>query len=314
MVRGVTDWLDGCEHTPIAGVDGGAWVIDLPDRVVLHTTEGDTIEGAVATYTGSRDAPHFTVDLARRRKAQHLPLSASSTALAHPSGQPETNRVGRCIQIEIIGRAAQPSHTDDELQFLAGLLTGIQAAGVTFAWTAPEFHAYPPSMSLGAEPWRMSIAAWRQFNGICGHQHVPENAHGDPGAIDIQRVIALAADQPQEDDMSKSALVVDSHGWVWTLTPGALHLGRAHVPGPDDLAQILALDKFTGGAYLVTDVIQSWPDARVAAYLDVTPQDVKVAITPEDRAAIAQQVADLAKLTPAEVDELVKAFGSKLTG
>lgn len=310
----MTDWLDGCERTPIPGVTGGVWVIDLPDRVVLHTTEGDTIEGAVSTYASSHDAPHFTVDLARRRKAQHLPLSASSTALAHPSGQPETNRVGKCVQIEIIGRAAQPAHTDDELRFLAGLLADIQAAGVTFVWTAPEFHAYPPPMSLGTEPWRMGIPTWQQFNGICGHQHVPENQHGDPGAIDIQRIIALAAGQPQEDDMPKSVLVVDSHGWVWTLTPGALHLGRAHVPGPDDLAHILGLDQFTGGAWLATDVIQSWPDARVAAYLDVTPTTVKVEITPEDRAAIAQQVADLAKLTPSEIDELVRAFGSKLTG
>lgn len=116
-----------------------------------------------------------------------------------------------------------------------------------------------------------------------------------------------------EDDMPKTVLVVDSQHYVWSLTPCALQLGRAHVPGPDDLAHILGLDKFTGGAWLATDEILSWPDARIAAYLDVAPQDVKVAISPEDRVAIAQQVADLAKLTPAEIQQLVEAFGTALT-
>jgi hypothetical protein len=37
----------------------------------------------------------------------------------------------------------------------------------------------------------MSFAEWEAFKGICGHQHVPENDHGDPGNFPIKRLIEL---------------------------------------------------------------------------------------------------------------------------
>ncbi|MBQ1166153.1 hypothetical protein KBZ21_50035, partial [Streptomyces sp. A73] len=40
--------------------------------------------------------------------------------------------------------------------------------------------AYPSS--YGATKVRMSYSKWNNYRGHCGHQHVPENAHGDPGA------------------------------------------------------------------------------------------------------------------------------------
>ena len=39
---------------------------------------------------------------------------------------------------------------------------------------------------------RMSDAKWRAFTGICGHQHVPDNDHWDPGRLDVSRMLALA--------------------------------------------------------------------------------------------------------------------------
>jgi hypothetical protein len=38
----------------------------------------------------------------------------------------------------------------------------------------------------------MTNAQWNSFKGVCGHMHVPENGHGDPGAIDIESIMALA--------------------------------------------------------------------------------------------------------------------------
>ena len=35
---------------------------------------------------------------------------------------------------------------------------------------------------------RFSFADWDRFSGICGHQHVPENGHWDPGAINTVRL------------------------------------------------------------------------------------------------------------------------------
>ncbi|MDX6314897.1 MAG: hypothetical protein QOF44_4361, partial [Streptomyces sp.] len=39
---------------------------------------------------------------------------------------------------------------------------------------------------------RMSGRVWNGFKGVCGHCHVPENLHGDPGAIDFPTLIAYA--------------------------------------------------------------------------------------------------------------------------
>ena len=55
---------------------------------------------------------------------------------------------------------------------------------------APDFLPYPAS--YGASPARFTPEEWNHFVGICGHQHVPENVHGDPGNIDIQRVLRAA--------------------------------------------------------------------------------------------------------------------------
>jgi hypothetical protein len=59
----------------------------------------------------------------------------------------------------------------------------------------------------------MSGAQWQGFSGVCGHMHVPENDHGDPGAIDFPRIIALAQGTPttpsEEDDMTISAYDAD---------------------------------------------------------------------------------------------------------
>ena len=43
----------------------------------------------------------------------------------------------------------------------------------------PTFLPYPES--YGPTQVRMSPAQFARFEGICGHQHVPENTHGDPG-------------------------------------------------------------------------------------------------------------------------------------
>ncbi|MBD9700618.1 peptidoglycan-binding protein [Streptomyces sp. ID01-12c] len=42
----------------------------------------------------------------------------------------------------------------------------------------------------------MTGTQWNSFRGWCGHQHVPENDHGDPGSMDFGRVIELAKGGP----------------------------------------------------------------------------------------------------------------------
>jgi hypothetical protein len=45
----------------------------------------------------------------------------------------------------------------------------------------------------------MSKSIWEQFNGVCGHQHVPENKHWDPGAIAWARLIGTEMGHPSSD-------------------------------------------------------------------------------------------------------------------
>jgi len=39
---------------------------------------------------------------------------------------------------------------------------------------------------------RRGDRAWNVFKGVCGHCHVPENQHGDPGAIGFATLIEYA--------------------------------------------------------------------------------------------------------------------------
>ena len=67
------DWLPGWEQ--IEGNDSGAWSPGtLRPKLLLHTTEGATIEGAVAAYEKKDSWPHVTADPVRRRRAHHVPL------------------------------------------------------------------------------------------------------------------------------------------------------------------------------------------------------------------------------------------------
>ncbi|MBQ1164434.1 collagen-like protein, partial [Streptomyces sp. A73] len=43
---------------------------------------------------------------------------------------------------------------------------------------------------------RMSYSKWNNYRGHCGHQHVPENAHGDPGAFPMAAILNAAKGEP----------------------------------------------------------------------------------------------------------------------
>ena len=40
-------------------------------------------------------------------------------------------------------------------------------------------------------PLEFSNKQWKKFNGWCGHQHVPENKHWDPGSISVSNLMRL---------------------------------------------------------------------------------------------------------------------------
>lgn len=175
-----------------------------PNVTVLHTTEG----GGWPDYAGGSMAPTLTVMADKATKKlkvrQHFPLERSARALVNLPGGVETNTLND-INIELVG-TCDPAHKDGygaiywpdapewcyvELgKLLAELHRLFPAIRLVAGGKVVNGHwpAYPASINAN----RMSAAEWSNFTGICGHQHVPENVHGDPGALPIAKILAYA--------------------------------------------------------------------------------------------------------------------------
>jgi hypothetical protein len=178
--------------------------------VVLHTTEGRSLPD----YGGGASAPTLTAvpNIASRklRWYQHFDIDTSARALVNAAGGVETNTLNVC-QVELVG-TCDPATRDKWVK--AGYRPGVDfifwpdapewalaEVAVFLRWLSTEHRvpltgptkwpAYPTSYANGGGQ-RMTAAQWNAFKGVCGHMHVPENVHGDPGAIDFARLIALA--------------------------------------------------------------------------------------------------------------------------
>lgn len=166
-----------------------------PDVFLLHTTEGMGWPG----YAGGGQAPHDTVKpipgkgiIVRR----HYPYEQFSKSLENDPGGVETNRRG-VIQVELMGTCDPrqkgrmyfwPEADDAVLKALADYYRPILAKYGIPAQAMGTFVAYPKSYGDHAAQ-RLTRSQWLSRSGICGHQHAPENAHGDPGAFPIARFI-----------------------------------------------------------------------------------------------------------------------------
>ena len=149
--------------------------IDEPFKIVHHTTEGSTAEGAFATYAHSHDIPHFTVD--SDKIYQHADTNVAVTALAHPHGTAETNK-SRAIQFELVGFAGRPKD-HASLRNVGLLCRWIEAThDVPMDW--PNGFPKPPVNGQDAGHHNRNEQNWRHRGGHYGHCHVPNNVHWDP--------------------------------------------------------------------------------------------------------------------------------------
>ncbi len=174
---------------------GGTYDTTYPWRIVLHTIEGSA---APAMIQGHRYPPHLWYQPDTRALYQTVPFDRSAFALEHPAGTPETNKA-RALQVEIGGRAADagnwPAEWLDNItaDVVVPLCQWVAAQGGQIDLAdAPDPGAIPGSASPDA-PQRMTEAQWRTFRGVCGHRHVPNNEHWDPGALDLDRIVRHAA-------------------------------------------------------------------------------------------------------------------------
>lgn len=178
--------------------DGGEMKGGAP-KIVLHTTESSTVPGYGGFLNIKNVAPHFTLDRSGV-VFQHHPINRAARALRNLAGGVETNRQGRyCVQIEIVGYAKNGSKLPvKQMASLRALVKWIRSeTGVKANYPSKiggEFcYGYKSSC-------RMKYAYWPVFNGVCGHQHVPENTHWDPGAFNFA-VLFVQPTPAQEVDL-----------------------------------------------------------------------------------------------------------------
>ncbi len=178
------DWCPLAVRDDAGAHDAGAFVAG-PPRGVLHTTEGSSFAGARSAYATNDSWPHFTVSFEGGvfTAHQHLSVSVAARSLEHRPGTVETNKHS-AIQIEIVGMAAgAPNFPASYLDGLACIMRWIETNAGVARSCAVNF------VAPGAET-RMTDAQWPAYAGWCGHQHVPHNAHEDPGAIDIAHLLS----------------------------------------------------------------------------------------------------------------------------
>lgn len=186
--------------------------------VILHTTESTSWP----KYAGGATAPQVTLrapqkHISRGEARQHFPFNRSGRALRNKAGGVETNTLN-AIQVELIG-TCDPKHkkswngegkkfagvdyiywpeaSDGQLKHVAKFLADMHNEFGLLLSAPREFLAYPGSYGENHDN-RLTGAEWRKSRGVYGHQHVPENSHGDPGNIDIDKILKFAKDLVNE--------------------------------------------------------------------------------------------------------------------
>lgn len=230
---------------------------------ILHTTEGDYPAGAKARmqardmaafqnlYAGSVKAwstnpnsftPHFGICPPIRRVAQFYPMNVGSPVLEDLADGVRTNRAGSAVvQVELIGHAdsLMIEYSDDDWRWLGQQLRAISVlAGIPYTFH-PEFKSYPASAGKNNGVRMNDGFTYSAFSGWCGHQHVPENVHGDPGLINL--ALLNQTHTPQEGDMTilasipgrRAIFVVDAFNARRVSNEANFHAGAAAGLWPD---------------------------------------------------------------------------------
>lgn len=278
-----------------------------PNCGVLHTTEGTDWPG----YGGGKESPNYTAkpDFANKRLVwrAHFPDEMSARALVNAAGGVETN-TANAVQVELVG-TCDPKHAkswNGQGRYLAGVhyiywptapawaLRDVAAflkdmnARHGIALTGPtKWLPYPKSYgSSGGQ--RMTFAQWRAFYGWCGHQHVPENDHGDPGALDFASILALAkgaTSTPETPALQEAGLAADD------------------VKKVNDYTRALLLDGYTTGGKAMPSI----REILVNIQGRFNSQNAQIAtLSAAVKALASSQGLDAAKVQ-ASVDAAVKA-------
>ena len=261
-------WHPNAERI-IADRSGGSYS-GVSWRLVLHTTEGTSVAGAVAAYQQHGSWPHMTIDCRKRRVTQHFPFTVAARALKRPRGTVATNGAN-AIQVELIGYAKDTANWDAaDVTWLGEVLAPVMDA-YDIERRSPAFvGADVGGIASARSPYRFNDRDWLAFNGVCGHQHVPNNDHWDPGRFQIARFFAASITSPEEDDMARYDAIqhVDSKA-IALIAPGFFK----HVTAEE---WALAKGKGWCGDYAPANP-REWDLARALAYGGEEPEAARAA-------------------------------------
>lgn len=201
------DWLQSAVKDHVRS--GGDYSERTDPKGVLHTTESPSWP----TYAGWTIPPHATIKARPGNGVdvrQHVSLQESAFALRNLGGGVQTNR-DFAFQFELVGTcdpstARQsgyyywPEADDAVLIDLFWKVIFPVSVAFDIPLKALPFKPYPSS--YGNTNVRLSPSEWDTYSGWCGHQHVPENVHGDPGNFPWNRMADLVM-ALTDDDVKK---------------------------------------------------------------------------------------------------------------
>lgn len=213
------------------------------DKLLLHTTES----------SGWPSYPTFFPNLTfnpwkprGQRWRQHCNINQASTTLKNASDGYQTNRKNVC-QIEIVAWV-DPNHSDAAAYYTKISDDAYADLGEFYAWLNKEwgtpiantlqwkeYRNTPPSSYGVNNGVRLSKSGFTDYKGLCGHQHAPEQSHGDPSLLNVGLIIeeakkagsTVAYPTPKTNDVYLSKLKVgqtDSDS-VWQLQNALKKLG-----------------------------------------------------------------------------------------
>lgn len=234
MSNVVPDWLPGVEK--VAGSDAGPMLPGSKWSLLLHTTEGPTLDGAVSALRQKSAWSHFIFDPDTERLVQAVSLNRAAKSLRSGGNFGKTN-AARVIQVEIVGYAHDtPSWSIEKNEAVGRMIKRIHDY-VPFRLEMPlTFYSDRAGFTVASDTakQRMSWFNWYRFDAICGHQHAPRNTHWDPGGINTKQILAAADPKP---------IVLPKASWTPIPFPGhTLRQGEVS----DDVATLKVLLREAG--------------------------------------------------------------------
>lgn len=183
------------------------------NTVLWHSTEGRSLP----TYGGGASAPNLTAvpdfNAQKLRWFQHHDIDVSSRALVNEAGGVQTNTLN-VVQVEIVGTCDPATHAKwgaSQHLYMPELPDWAIRDLAEFAEWMHDHHGVPLTSDVAFRPYpasygrlnnvRMPQGVWNNYKGHCGHQHAPENLHGDPGALPMRDILDRAKGAPVAENV-----------------------------------------------------------------------------------------------------------------